>query len=104
MVERMREMKDAGELETMREAARIGSEVMAEVLQLARPGVTELELAAEIDYRMRRKGAPVLRSIPSWPRDLALPCLTPSLPRSACRKTSWSCLTWVLYSATTAAI
>ena len=41
----------------MRSAAKLGSEVMTEVINLIRPGVTELDLAAEIDYRMRRKGA-----------------------------------------------
>ena len=35
----------------------LGSEVMEETIRLIRPGVTELEIAAEIGYRMRRKGA-----------------------------------------------
>jgi Xaa-Pro aminopeptidase len=41
----------------MRRAAKLGSDVMEEVFSLVKPGVTELELAAEADYRMRRKGA-----------------------------------------------
>ena len=57
LVERMREVKDSAELQVMRESARIGSEVMTEVLKLAKPGISELELSAEVDYRMRRKGA-----------------------------------------------
>ena len=57
LVEDLREIKSPGELEAMRRAAKLGSEVMEEVLSLVRPGVTELELAAEADYRMRRKGA-----------------------------------------------
>jgi len=57
LVEGLREIKDADELAIMREAAKVGSEVMAEVIKLVRPGVTEIELASEIDYRMRRKGA-----------------------------------------------
>jgi Xaa-Pro aminopeptidase len=57
LVEHLREAKDADELAIMREAAKLGSEVMAEVMALVRPGVTEIDLAAEIDYRMRRKGA-----------------------------------------------
>ena len=57
LVERLREVKDPGELAVMREAAKLGSEVMAEVIALVRPGVSEIDLAAEIDYRMRRKGA-----------------------------------------------
>ena len=39
------------------EAAKLGSEVMEEVISLVKPGVSELDLAAEADYRMRRKGA-----------------------------------------------
>ena len=57
LVEGLREIKGPEELETMRQAAKLASEVMVEVLTLLRPDVTELDLAAEIDYRMRRKGA-----------------------------------------------
>ena len=57
LVESLRAVKDAGEIERIREAARLGSEVMEEAMALIRPGVTELEVAAEIGYRMRRKGA-----------------------------------------------
>lgn len=56
-VESLREVKDASEIETMREAARLGSEVFSEVLPLVKPGVREHELAAEIEYRMRTRGA-----------------------------------------------
>ena len=57
LVESLREVKSAEELEVMRQAAKIGSEVMAEAIAWIRPGVSELDVAAEIDYRMRRKGA-----------------------------------------------
>ena len=57
IVERLRAVKDAPEIETIREAARIGSEVMNETISLVRVGVTELDLAAEIGYRLKRKGA-----------------------------------------------
>jgi Xaa-Pro aminopeptidase len=57
IVDRLRTVKDAGEIERIRDAARVGSEVMEETIRLVRPGVTELDLAAEIGYRMRRKGA-----------------------------------------------
>ena len=57
IVDRLRTVKDAGEIERIRDAARVGSEVMEEAIRLVRPGVTELDLAAEIGYRMRRKGA-----------------------------------------------
>jgi Xaa-Pro aminopeptidase len=57
LVDQLRAVKDASEIDRIREAARVGSEVMEETIRLVRPGVTELELAAEIGYRMRRKGA-----------------------------------------------
>jgi Xaa-Pro aminopeptidase len=56
-MEGLRAVKDPGELATMRLAARLASEVFAEVLRLVKPGVREVDLAAEIDYRMRRGGA-----------------------------------------------
>jgi Xaa-Pro aminopeptidase len=57
MVESLRAVKDAGEIDRIREAARVGSEVMQEAIQMVRPGVMEMDIAAEIGYRMRRKGA-----------------------------------------------
>jgi Xaa-Pro aminopeptidase len=57
LVEGLREIKSPEELEVMREAAKLGSEVMEEVISLVKPGIRELDLAAEADYRMRRKGA-----------------------------------------------
>ena len=51
-------MKDADELAVMREAAVLISEVFDEAWsRMIKPGVTELELAAELEYAMKRKGA-----------------------------------------------
>jgi Xaa-Pro aminopeptidase len=57
LVERIREVKSTEELDVMRRSARVASDVVAEAPDFVRPGVTELEVAAEIDYRLRRKGA-----------------------------------------------
>jgi Xaa-Pro aminopeptidase len=57
LIERIREVKNAEELDTMRLSARLASEVIAEAPDFVRPGVAELDVAAEIDYRLRRKGA-----------------------------------------------
>lgn len=57
LVETYRAIKDPGEIEIIREAARVGSEVMEESIRLVRPGVSELDIAAEIGFRMRRMGA-----------------------------------------------
>jgi len=57
LVEGLRAVKDASEIEQIRDAARLASEVMDATICLIRPGVSELDIAAEIGYRMRRKGA-----------------------------------------------
>jgi Xaa-Pro aminopeptidase len=57
LVEGLRAVKDPFEVDRIRDAARLGSQVMEEAIHLIRPGVTELDIAAEIGYRMRRKGA-----------------------------------------------
>jgi Xaa-Pro aminopeptidase len=56
-VEAARALKDAAELDIMREAADIACSSWKEILPLVKPGVTETELAAEVEFRMRRKGA-----------------------------------------------
>jgi Xaa-Pro aminopeptidase len=57
LVEELRLVKDSGEIRRIREAGRVTVEVFEEVLPLIRPGAREADLAAEIDYRMRRRGA-----------------------------------------------
>jgi Xaa-Pro aminopeptidase len=57
LVEALREVKDAAELDRMRLAARIGSQVMEHAIKTARAGITETDLAAEIEYQMRKRGA-----------------------------------------------
>jgi Xaa-Pro aminopeptidase len=57
IVEALRAIKSAAEIAAIRDAGKIACEVMQEVIGLVRPGVRELDLAAEIGYRIRRKGA-----------------------------------------------
>src|ERR1700689_3671055 len=67
----------------MRAAARLISKVFEQVVPLIRPGVTELDLAAEVDYRMRKLGAsgPSFETIiASGPR-AALPHARPTSKR-----------------------
>jgi Xaa-Pro aminopeptidase len=56
-IEAARAVKDASEVATMREAAQIACTSWQEILPLAKPGIREIELAAELEFRMRRKGA-----------------------------------------------
>jgi Xaa-Pro aminopeptidase len=57
LVAGLRAIKTNAEVDTIREAGGIACEVMEEVIGMIRPGVAELDLAAEIGYRLRRKGA-----------------------------------------------
>lgn len=53
----LRASKDAGELEAMRAAQRIAEQALEETLPHVRPGVTEKEVAARLEYNMVRLGA-----------------------------------------------
>lgn len=56
-LERARAIKDAEEIERLRHACRIASDVAEEIPSFIRSGMAEFEAAAEINYRMQRKGA-----------------------------------------------
>jgi Xaa-Pro aminopeptidase len=55
-IERLRAVKDRSELEVMRQAAVLISEVFAGVLPKIRIGLTELQVAAEIEYGIKERG------------------------------------------------
>jgi len=56
-IQKARAVKDASEVEKIRKAAEIGSKVGRKIPSLLRPGITELELAAEMEYAMNQLGA-----------------------------------------------
>lgn len=53
----MRRIKTAKELELIRQAEAIGDQVFTEILTFIKPGMTELEIAARIEYLLKLKGA-----------------------------------------------
>jgi len=57
LVWELRRVKDEKELELMRKAAELTGEGMKVAYEVVRPGVREYEVAAEIEYTMRRKGS-----------------------------------------------
>ena len=57
LVEGLAVVKDAEELASISRAVEISDGVFLEILPLLRPGVSELEIAAEISYRQRCHGA-----------------------------------------------
>ncbi|NTU91213.1 MAG: aminopeptidase P family protein [Chlorobiaceae bacterium] len=52
-----REFKHVAELEKMRRAVACSEQVLEEVIPMISPGVTEIDIAAEISYRHRKLGA-----------------------------------------------
>ena len=57
LVERLRMIKDADELARIRKAVKLGSDLFKHVVGAIRPGVREIEAAAELEYAARRAGA-----------------------------------------------
>ena len=80
LVERLRMRKDAQELAVMRKAAILAGEVLESVLKLMRPGVREHEIASEIEYQMKKRGAsgPSFETIVASGARAALPHARPT--------------------------
>src|SRR5437870_6750271 len=79
----LRTRKDAQELAQMRKAAILASEVVEHAIGLLKPGVRELEVAAEIEFQMRKRGAsgPAFESIVAFGERAALPHARPTAKR-----------------------
>lgn len=56
-VEGLKAIKDEGEIQLMKETAKIADEAFSQILSLIQPGTKEIELATELDYQMKRMGA-----------------------------------------------
>jgi Xaa-Pro aminopeptidase len=57
LVEQLRLVKDEGELKLISEAALIGCQLFEHILTVIRPGMREIDVAAELEYQARRLGA-----------------------------------------------
>ena len=79
VVERLREVKDAGEIARIRAASELADEALRAVLEDGLAGRTEREVAIELELRMRRLGAqaPSFPSIVAAGAHGALPHATP---------------------------
>jgi Xaa-Pro aminopeptidase len=82
-VEALRMRKDAGELSQMRKAAVLAGEVVQAAIRLLKPGIREMEVAAEIEYQMRKRGAsgPAFETIVAFGERAALPHARPTAKR-----------------------
>jgi len=72
-LDNLRACKDAGEIRLLKKAARIAADSLAQVMPLVQPGMREIELAAELEYRMRQNGG----------QGCSFPTIVASGPRSA---------------------
>src|SRR5579872_3112791 len=57
MVERLRMVKDSEEIEHLRAAVILGASLFDTAVETIRPGVKEVDVAAEMEYAARRQGA-----------------------------------------------
>jgi Xaa-Pro aminopeptidase len=84
-VSRRRMIKDAAELEAVRESVKINSAAFERSLKRVRPGMSESDLAAEIEYNMRKLGAerPSFETIVACGPRTALPHARPTSQKLA---------------------
>lgn len=57
LVEKMRNVKDASEIQLIKEAVAIADKGFSHILKFIRPGIKEIELASELEYFMKKEGA-----------------------------------------------
>ncbi|KNY26700.1 M24 family metallopeptidase [Pseudobacteroides cellulosolvens] len=57
VIDELRFVKDEVELEVIRKAVKIGDEAFAHIIKVIKPGIKEIEIAAEIEYHMKKLGA-----------------------------------------------
>jgi Xaa-Pro aminopeptidase len=69
----LRAIKDAAEIRKLKKAARLAAGCLRDVLPLIKAGVREIDIAAELEYRMRRQGG----------EDIAFQTIVASGPRAA---------------------
>jgi len=83
IVESQRMAKDPQELATLRKAADLADQVMQYAFTLLKPGVTESEVAAEIEFQMKKRGAsgPSFETIVAFGERSALPHARPTSKR-----------------------
>ena len=57
LIEKIREVKDASEIKIIRQAIEIADRAFEHILTFIKPGVTEIQVANELDFYMRSLGA-----------------------------------------------
>jgi len=82
-IERQRAIKSSGEISAIRRSVDLNSRAFEQAVRHVRPGMSEGDLAAELDYRMRRQGAegPAFETIVAAGPRTALPHARPTSAR-----------------------
>ena len=83
LVESLRMRKEAAELEQMRKAAILADDMVQLAIRMLRPGIPEFEVAAEVEYQMKKRGAsgPAFETIVAFGERSALPHARPTAKR-----------------------
>jgi Xaa-Pro aminopeptidase len=83
LVASLRMRKDPQELAVMRRAAILVGQVVEQAVTLLKPGVREFEIAAEVEYQMRKRGASgaAFETIVAFGERAALPHARPTAKR-----------------------
>src|ERR1700726_3406788 len=83
LLEGLRARKEPQEIAQMRKAGALASQVVTAAFKLLKPGVRELEIAAEIEYQMRQRGAsgPAFETIVAFGERSAYPHARPTAKR-----------------------
>jgi Xaa-Pro aminopeptidase len=83
LVAGLRRRKDPQELAVMRRAAILAGQVVEQAVTLLKPGVREFEIAAEVEYQMRKRGASgaAFETIVAFGERAALPHARPTAKR-----------------------
>lgn len=86
-IERQRMVKSANEIGAIRRSVELNSRAFEQVARRVRPGMRESELAAELDYRVRRLGAegPAFETIVAAGARTALPHARPTAAKLPAR-------------------
>ena len=80
IIKKIRKYKSEEEIEKIKEAQRINEKIFNKIIEIIKPGkITEAELAAEIEYRIKKSGGePAFPTIVATGENSALPHAKPS--------------------------
>lgn len=57
VIEKIRQVKDNEEIKAIRRAAEIADKAFKHILNIIKPGISEIEIAAELEYQMKKMGS-----------------------------------------------